>query len=445
MKVFEIRKQIAEKRKTAEALLNTVAKEGRAMSDDEASLFEDLKAGIASLNDLVAKFESIEAGEAPAEEASDDAAPADEPRSRVYKKDLGKFSPGAPAVHTEKRTYSLMRAANQIVEYGHLRDGMEKELSDEISLRNKKKPSSFYYPTGAEFRALTTSTGTGGIATILDADYIEYLRNKCVVLGLGAKIMNNMVGNFNMSRQSGTTTAYWVTEGNSPTASNPQLETVPFVAKTLGAYTDVTRKFLKLSSIDGEALVKQDLFDMLAVELDRVAINGSGSGAEPTGILQNTGCPTVTIASDTNGAALDWNSIVALEKTVAQANAMLNDATCAYIGNAQVRASGKTIVKASNTAAKFLLDDDGKMNGYQFESTQQVPSNLTKGSGSGLSALIFGDWSQLVYAVWGSGLDVEIDPYTLSNSGGVRIVALQDVDLNLRHAPSFAKVVSIVA
>jgi hypothetical protein len=39
--------------------------------------------------------------------------------------------------------------------------------------------------------------------------------------------------------------------------------------------------------------------------------------------------------------------------------------------------------------------------------------------------------------MWG-GLDITVDPYTSSNTGTVRIVALQSVDVGVRHAVSFA-------
>ena len=35
------------------------------------------------------------------------------------------------------------------------------------------------------------------------------------------------------------------------------------------------------------------------------------------------------------------------------------------------------------------------------------------------------------------GLDITVDPYSLSNTGSVRIVALQNVDTAVRHAESF--------
>ncbi len=434
MKVFEIHQQIAEKRKAAEALVAKAVTEDRDMSDDENDVFAQLQAAIATLTDLASKMQAVEGGEdAPVEEASE--VPARKSKPIAFE---GRT---APAVHTKKHMFMITRAAQQWLKYGHLKDGVEKELSDDVAQRTGKAPQGFYFPTGSEYRTLlNTTTGTGSVATILAQDYIEMLRNKSVVLGLGAKQLTQMSGQFSIPRQNGAGSAYWVTEGNAPTTSNQTTEAVAFTAKTLGAYTDVSRKFLLLANMDGEAFVRDDLTKVHAIEIDRVTINGSGSGAEPTGILQNSSCPTITIASDTNGAALDWTTVVALEKSVAAANAILDEGTCAYLGNAQVRAQLKSIQKASNTA-RYLMDEDGKVNGYNFAYTQNVPSNLTKGSGTGLNALIFGDFSQVVWVTWG-GLDVMVDPYTGSSAGTVRIVVLQDTDLKLRHPESFAKCVS---
>ena len=46
--------------------------------------------------------------------------------------------------------------------------------------------------------------------------------------------------------------------------------------------------------------------------------------------------------------------------------------------------------------------------------TNQLPSNLVKGSGTSLSPLLFGNWQDLIYAFW-SGQDVIVDPYTGSS------------------------------
>jgi hypothetical protein len=53
------------------------------------------------------------------------------------------------------------------------------------------------------------------------------------------------------------------------------------------------------------------------------------------------------------------------------------------------------------------------------------------------SAIIFGNFADLMVGFW-SGLDLLVDPYTASTTGVVRVVAMQDCDLAVRHPESFA-------
>ena len=78
--------------------------------------------------------------------------------------------------------------------------------------------------------------------------------------------------------------------------------------------------------------------------------------------------------------------------------------------------------------------------GRRCEISQQIPSNLTKGSASGIcSAVIYGDWSSLIVAQWGSPLDILVNPYgSAYAAGNVEIRVMSSLDLGLRHPESFA-------
>ena len=77
-------------------------------------------------------------------------------------------------------------------------------------------------------------------------------------------------------------------------------------------------------------------------------------------------------------------------------------------------------------SGQFVATGDG-MNGYRAIVSNQV----TAGD------LFFGNFSDLLIGMYG-GLDLTVDPYTNSTSGSVRLVALQTVDVAVRHAVSFA-------
>ena len=91
----------------------------------------------------------------------------------------------------------------------------------------------------------------------------------------------------------------------------------------------------------------------------------------------------------------------------------------------------------------MLLSDKGELFGHRVIGSSLVPSNLTKGSGSSLSAMIFGNFQDLVVGEWGS-LDVLFDLFSGSNTGAMRVTVFMDVDVAVRHAESFAAIQDMV-
>jgi len=117
----------------------------------------------------------------------------------------------------------------------------------------------------------------------------------------------------------------------------------------------------------------------------------------------------------------------------------------AYLVNAQTRGKLKSTSMVSGQNGFVWDGGDTPLNGYRAGVTNAVPSNLTKGgSGAVCSALIFGNFSDLIIGMWGT-IDLMVDPYSGSNAGTVRVVALQDVDVAIRHAESFATMVDALS
>ena len=289
-------------------------------------------------------------------------------------------------------------------------------------------------------RDLSVGTATAGGHTVstdlLASSFIDILRNNMVV-AQRATTLTDLVGNIAIPRQTGGATAYWVAEAVAITESQQAFDQVTLSPETVGAFTDFSRKLMLQSSIDVEAFVRSDLTRVLALEIDRVCINGSGSSNQPEGILNVTGIGDV--AGGTNGAAPDWADIVDLESAVAADNANVGDLV--YVTNQKVRGRlKKTFVDSGSNAERVWDTRAGNqpLNGLEALVTNQVPSNLVKGSsGAVCSAILYGNFSDLILAMWG-GLDITVDPYTGSTSGNVRVVALQDVDVAVRHPESFA-------
>ena len=343
----------------------------------------------------------------------------------------------------EARSFSFVRAIQAAVlikdgKFSQARDigGFELDASDAVAKKMGRESRGFFVPNEVQKRDLLVGTPTAGgntVATdLLASSFIDLLRNKMAVTGLGAKFLTGLVGQIAIPRQTAGATAYWVAENGAPTESQQAFDQVTMTPKTLGAFTDMTRKLLLQSSIDVEGLVRNDLATVIAMAIDLAAINGSGASNQPTGILNTAGIGSV--AGGTNGLIPTWGNLVDLESQVAVANADLG--ALGYLTNAKVRGKLKQVSKVSGQNG--FIWEDGTVNGYATGVSNQVPSNLTKGTASGIcSAILFGNFADLIIGQWGN-LDIMVDPYTGSTAGTVRVVALQDVDIAVRHAESFA-------
>ena len=125
-----------------------------------------------------------------------------------------------------------------------------------------------------------------------------------------------------------------------------------------------------------------------------------------------------------------------LETDVATSNADVG--TLGYLTNAKVRGKLKVTEKFSSTNGQPIwTDGNTPLNGYAAYVTNAVPSNLTKGSSSVASAIIFGNFADLMIGLWGA-TDILVDPYTGGAAGTVRVRVLQSCDIALRNTESFA-------
>jgi HK97 family phage major capsid protein len=346
-----------------------------------------------------------------------------------------------------KHKYSILRAAKYFAEKRAFA-GIEAEVSQELAKRSGKSPLGFLMPyrtftPSAESRALDSNAGGGSIPTELESDWIDLLRNKMVVKQAGMREVMDLVGKFAIPRQNAAATAYWLAESGAPTGSNQTLDQVLFTPHTIGAFTDISRRFFELTILDsGEEFVKEDLTAILARGIDLAALNGTGGSNQPMGILQNTAITaTRTVSLGANGGPPTWAQLIELYTVVSRGNAGDLGEFC-YVGNADVEGTCASTAKISSTAYPIFLLEDGKIYSKRFLATQQLPNTFTKGSGTGLSPIVAGIFNQLVAGYW-SGVDMLVDPYTGSSTGTVRIVALQDMDIQVRHNEAFAVTVDM--
>jgi HK97 family phage major capsid protein len=359
----------------------------------------------------------------------------------------------------DKRRYSLSRAIIGASDQKERQwTGLEREVSDAIRVKLERRgiqgrANGFYVPTigldidpTPEMRAtlIAGTSSLGGAAVFTEPmGFIEVLRNLLTVRAAGARVLTGLSGPAAFPRQKTAATASWSSEapGSAVSASNPTFDQLVLNPTALQSVVAYSRMSLLQISPDIDNIVRQDIAMLHALAIDLAAIQGTGS-TQPTGITQTSGIGSVTIGA--NGGAVTYTQPVALEKTVEAANALRGK--LAYLTTPTVKQTLRLTQKLSNTIGVPVWEggQPGNINGYQAFATNQVPSNLTKGTSTTVChALIYGNFEELFIGEFGA-FEIITDPYTLADKNSIRLVSFQLADVGVRHAASFAADLDIV-
>ncbi|MGH2772735.1 MAG: phage major capsid protein, partial [Actinomycetota bacterium] len=161
-----------------------------------------------------------------------------------------------------------------------------------------------------EKRALSEGVNASGgffVPTPLSASIIDKVRARARVFSAGATTVSMASQTERIARWAGDPTGSWRSEGAAIVESDGTLESVTLTARTLAVLTRASRELIE----DAEGVDDQleDAFAAsLALELDRVALYGTGTAPEPRGVRNQSG---VDLNSQgTNGAAItSWDPL----------------------------------------------------------------------------------------------------------------------------------------
>jgi len=258
--------------------------------------------------------------------------------------------------------------------------------------------------------------------------FIELLRNKTMVIALGATVLPGLNGNVGFPRQIGAATLYWGVEnpGVDVAESNLTLDQVVLSPKQAQATTSYSRQLLAQSAIDVDGLVMDDLAAINALGIDKAALDGVAPA--PTGLWTAAGVNTVAF-----GGTVTFDKIVQMETEVASDNADIG--TMAYLATPQTRGKAKTTPELA-ALGTYPIWRDGEMNGYRAEVSNQLARNL--GVGVNEHQLFFGVWAQLYIGEWGI-LELITDPYAKKKQGMIEVTSFMLADVQPRHSECFCK------
>jgi len=396
------------------------------LSEDQALRFDQLKGDLESTEAAIQRQQLIDDAERRME---------GEPIS----------GSGDQNLDQELRKFSLVKAiagqAGLVVD-----DGLEREVSAELQRRSGQPSDGILVPmevfqVRSEERVISTTAPVAGPGSNLvptdhlAGQYIDLLRSKLTIKRLGARVLSGLHGNVDIPKLKVSATAGWVAENSALSASDLQFDKIQMTPKHAGALAELSRNMLQQTSPDVEQLVRADFAAILAGAVDSVAIDGGGSN-EPTGILQTMGIGDVAIG--TNGGPITWGSVIDLIAEVETDDAV----GTAFLTNPKVVKSARQTAKVSSTDSVMVMQAPNELAGYPLAATNLVPSDLDKGTSTGVcSALIFGNFADLLLGYW-SAFDLLVNPYesTAYTKGNVQVRAMLTCDVAVRHPESFAAI-----
>lgn len=362
----------------------------------------------------------------------------DAPFTQIADAALGLSGPASGA-------YSLTRALNAAVERDWSRAPLESDLSDVLTTHSKQAPNGFYVPYAQMARDFNLGTaGQAGnlVGNAIATKYIrDPLRNLSALGRLGAQFIYGLTTTENLPRLAEST--------SQPNEGPPQFESevstcvsafvesfaVPLTPKRIATQLTLSRQSLVQGTPGLDALLSKHLTRELLKQVEAAALStADGTGDSPVGLLAAPGVPL--LVGGTNGAALSLPHINALEsypslqpgnanESIDYSGFLLNPQTRLYLRQPDVSSTSPFV-------GRDLL-------GYKTEVSNYMPSELAKGTSTDCQALAFSaDWSEMIVAFYGPGIDVLVDRVTLASQGKVKITASAYVAVGVNNPGSFA-------
>ena len=296
---------------------------------------------------------------------------------------------------------------------------------------------------GDEHRAMsatgTTSTSLdqGGqtIATVIP-EIGTALRGNLVLEGLGARIWGGLRYNTSFPRVKTAISAAWITETAGSSDGQDLFATLAMVPHRVQASLLVSNQLLRQTP-QSEAFLRQELMAALAIGIESIAINGTGTN-QPTGILATTGIGSVV--GGINGLAPTGANLCDLEYAVTgTAKADRGHVGWLFSPYARRKLRQTPIIVGSGWPC---IDTDNAYDllGHPAGVTPSVPDNLSKGTSTNVcSAIICGEFSELFVGIFGAGIAIDaLQDATLAAAGQTRIYATAYIDAGVRSAEAFA-------
>lgn len=311
----------------------------------------------------------------------------------------------------EYRIFKSMWAAGaQNVDHGEI---------EYLAAKYKSDPTNPIYKTAMSY--LVNTIGGTLVAPPVQGELIELVRPKEALMSAGAtRVPLPPNGKITYPRQTGPTTMYWVGENTSITESNPTTGQVSMQAKKGAVLVRVPNELLRYASVAADALIRNDTAKTLALGIDYAALYGTGSAAQPKGLVQFTGTNEVInyagVTPAPKGVATNGNTLrpedsyrmiglvedrnFEFQGWIARPTMANNIAGYRADAAAPADAAGGFVQGLTRALAERMPVDNWA--GYKMTKSAIIRNDQTKGSGTGLTEIFGGQWEHMLMGMFGA-------------------------------------------
>ena len=426
----ELREERAALVATLTALQGRLQAEKRSMTTEEGTEFDGVTAKIDGIDTEIRRAEKME--------------------------ELARVA-GAPVVDGEEKEARAFSFSKLIHEVGENKlSGLEKEMVEESAKEARSlgiSPNGIYLSNKVmdlktrEMRTMTAGSATAGgnFIPLEKVGFFDALYAKTVLDQLGATKLTGLSANVDLTGFSSGVSVAWAAETADAASGDPVTAARQLRPSRIAGYSDISKQLLLQNNQSIDQKIIQSFIKALAVAIEAAAINGSGSSNQPLGLLGTSGINSV--AMGTNGAVPSLAKVLELVAAVENANAgmngkfLINPKLVARLKQTEISSGSGAMIMSYMAYFNGLAD---QIDGKPVFSTTNVPSNLTKGTSSGVcSAMIYGDWENLVVGQFG-GVELVVDPFSQAIGNKTRVVVNQHVGIAVQQPAAFGAIVDLL-
>lgn len=282
-------------------------------------------------------------------------------------------------------------------------------------------------------RALSVGTTTAGghlVPAPLSARVLDLARNNMVVMKAGATTVPMTSSTLKMARLTDEGTPAWHTENAAVTDADMVFDSVTFTARTLTRLVKLSVELFEDADPSSGDVIANAFASQLALELDRVALRGTGTAPEPRGVLNQSG-----ITSTSHGAAgtvisnYDWwlDAVGAVRAANFEPNAQI-----------QAPRSATSLSKLKEAVSLSYMTPPAGLANIPRLNTKSVPINLTLTTSTDCSEIYTGQWDQLMIGMRTDFKLQFLQERFLADNLQYAFLATLRCDVQLAHPAAFA-------